>query len=430
MTTSTGPARRLAFVVPEWTTTEDDPGDQALVTERICVALLDAGWQPEVFAPADEIGTVDEDGIVVHRVARGHAPPGMPAAEWFERVVDKSILAAGLRKAMNNESLLASTRMAERRTLFAAQAQARLLGAAVEARQEDTPYQAAISTDVGAVGLHVPPRRSRPHIVRVTSWPHEWAVLDEDTSSARRRTVADQAKVLDDAQALYASCQVVADKVGESLERTIPVLRPPAPLAPDTGTRRKGLPRRYLAMCGPLDRRRGAETLAAALPLAWRDEPDLAVVLAGPVDPERLADWQGTWGEGADRVTHVDDLGGGDLVAIAARAVALVVPALADDLSEMAQQALAVGVPVITTRGAGTAELVEPGVTGTVVPTGSPGKLADALTAAWSGRWSVPKRVTWGGDVRAAMEPDVAARELLRFIADVRDEWNEPAPQG
>ncbi len=129
MTSSTGPARRLAFVVPEWTTTEDDPGDQALVTERICVALLDAGWQPEVFAPADEIGTVDEDGIVVHRVARGHAPPGMPAAEWFERVVDKSILAAGLRKAMNNESLLASTRMAERRTLFAAQAQARLRSA-------------------------------------------------------------------------------------------------------------------------------------------------------------------------------------------------------------------------------------------------------------------------------------------------------------
>ena len=183
-------------------------------------------------------------------------------------------------------------------------------------------------------------------------------------------------------------------------------------------------------MCGPLDRRRGGETLAAALPLAWRNEPDLAVVLAGPLDPECLADWQGTWGDSADRVTHVDDPGGGDLVAIAARAVALVVPALADDLSEMAQQALAVGVPIIATRGAGTAELLEPGRTGTVVPTGSPGQLADALTAAWSGRWSVPKRVTWGGEVRQAMEPAAAARSLLRFIAEVRDEWNEPAPQG
>ncbi|MCU0269140.1 MAG: glycosyltransferase [Acidimicrobiales bacterium] len=430
MSDARGPARRLAFVVPEWTTTEEDPGDQALVTERICVALLDAGWSPEVFAPSDEPGTVDEDGITVHRVARGHAPPGMPAAEWFERVVDKSILAAGLRKAMNNDGLLASTRMRERRELLAAEAQARLLGAAVEARQQDTPFQAAISTDIGFVGLHVPPRRSRPHIVRVTGWPHEWAALDEDVSPARRRRVAAEVKAIEDAQGLYASCSVVADKVGDSLGRRVPVVRPPAPLAPHTGQRVEGVPRRYLLMCGPLDRRHGVETLAAALPHAWRIAPELQVVLAGVVDPERWADWEATWGELAERVTHVDDPGGGDQVALAARAVALVVPALADDLSEMAQQGLAVGVPVIATRGAGTSELVTPGVTGTVVPSGSPAKLGEALAAAWSGRWGVAERVRWSGPVRDEMEPDVAARALLELVAEVRDEWAEPAPQG
>ncbi len=424
------PARRIAFVVPEWTTTEDDPGPQALVTERICAALLDVGWQPEVFTPSDEPGTVDEDGIVVHGVRRGTAPPGMAGAEWIERVVDKSILAAALRKATNTKNLMASTRMKDRRAFFALEAQARTLGDAVEARQQEAPFQAAISTEEGFVGLHVPSRRSRPHIVRLTSWPHEWAAADEDTSVGRRRLVASQMKVIDQAQALYATCAVVADKVSESTGKVVPVVRAPAPITPQTGERRKGLPRRFLASCGTLDRRHGAETLAAALPLAWRTAPDLQVVLAGDVDPERMAEWQATWGDDAEKVTFVEDVGGGDLVAIAARAVALVVPALADDVDEMAQHALAVGVPVIATRGGGTAELVEPGVTGSVVPTGAPAKLADALAAAWTGRWGVPDRVRWSGPVRDAMEPVVAANALLAFIAQVRDDWTEPAPQG
>lgn len=427
---TSGPSRRIAFVSPEWTTTEEDPGTQALVTERICFALLDAGWQPEVFTPADEAGTVDDEGIVVHRVKRGSAPPGMGAAQWAERVVDKSILAAGLRKATNNQTLLASTRMEERRRWFALQDQARSLGAALEEQQQTTPYQAAISTDESFAGLFVPPRRSRPHIVRLTSYPHEWALADEDTSPTRRRIVADQMKLLEQAQAVYASCELIAAKAGESLGRSVPVVRPPAPVVPDTGARRKDLPRRYLAFCGPLDRRHGAETLAAALPLAWRTAPDLKVVLAGSFDPEDLARWQAEWGEGADKVTAVEDPGGGDLVAIAARAVAVVVPALVDDLSEIAQQALAVGVPVITTRSSGTAELIEPGLTGAVVPTGSPSTLADAIASAWTGRWGVPERVTWSGPVRDAMAPTAAAEALLAFIAQVRDDWQEPAPQG
>jgi glycosyltransferase involved in cell wall biosynthesis len=429
-TSGSGPSRRIAFVVPEWTTTEEDPGPQALVTERICFALLDAGWQPEVFTPADETGTVDDDGIVVHRVKRGSAPPGMGAAQWAERVVDRSILAAGLRKATNNQKLLASTRMVERRRWFALQDQARSLGAALEEQQQSTPYQAAISTEEGVAGLFVPARRSRPHIVRLTSYPHEWAMADQDTSATRARIVADQMKVIEQAQAVYASCDLIAGKVGESLDRVVAVIRPPAPVVPDTGVRRKDLPRRYLAFCGPLDRRHGAETLAAALPLAWRGAPDLKVVLAGTYDPEDLARWQGEWAEDADKVTAVEDLGGGDLIAIAARAVAVVAPALVDDLSEVAQQALAMGVPVITTRSSGTAELVEPGVTGAVVPTGSPNTLGDALAAAWTGRWGVAERVTWSGPVRDAMEPTAAAAALLAFIARVRDEWQEPAPQG
>lgn len=419
------PSRRIALVTPEWTTTEDDPGAQALVTERIAVALLDAGWNPEVFTPADEAGTIDDDGIVVHRVARGSAPPGMPVAERFEKILDRSILAAGLRKATNRKELLASTRMQERRQFFVDQSQARALGEAVELRQKEVPFQAAISTDAGLAGLFVPARRSRPHIVRATGEPEAWAIAAEDTSTSGARLVADQRKLLRQAQAVYASCQVVADAVAQAYDMDVPVIRPPAPVEPHTGSRLTDAPRRYLLMCGPLDRRHGAETLAAALPMAWRTAPELTVVLAGDADPERLADWRTTWRDDADRVTHLPGLGGGDLIALAARAVAVVAPALADDLDEMAQQALAVGVPVITTVGAGTSELVESGATGAVVPTGSPGKLAEALADAWNRSWGVPERVRWAGGVRADMEPRASTEALLAYVHEQRERWRD-----
>jgi glycosyltransferase involved in cell wall biosynthesis len=424
------PARRIALVTPEWTSTEADPGPQALLNERLAVALVEAGWTPEVFAPADKPGTVDDDGITVHRVRRGAAPPGMPLATKAERVLDRSILAAGFRKATNRRDLWASTRMKEREQYFALQQQARTLGEQVEVRQREAPFQAALTTDADLTGLFVPARRSRPHILRLASDPDTWAVADEDSSATRRRIVADQRKAIRQAQRVIASSEVVATTVAGWLEAEVPVLRPPAPVDVHTGTRPKGLPRRYLAMCGPIDRRHGAETLAAALPLAWRRSPDLHVVLAGTVDPERLADWRAGWRDDADRVTVLEDLGGGDLVAIAARAVAVVAPALADDVDETAQQALAAGVPVITTAASGTAELLEGGRFGRVVPTGSPARLGDALADAWSGEWGVPERIEWRGPVADAMRPAAAVASLLALISAEHDRWREETPHG
>ncbi|MCD9622816.1 glycosyltransferase [Rhabdothermincola salaria] len=524
------PARRIAVVTPEWPTTEDDPGAEALHAERLCVALLEAGWTPEVFCPADEAGPLDDDGILVHRVPRGVPPPGMPLAEGVERILDRSILAAGLRKATNRRELLASTRMQERRQYFERQSEARDLGAAVEDRQKEAPFQAAISTEAGLAGLFVPARRSRPHIVRATSAPEAWRVADEDNSPHRRRMVADQQKVLTQAQAVYASSAVVADAVLDELGVEATVLAPPMPVQPDTGARRRGLPRRYLALCGPLDLRHGAITLAAALPIAWRQAPDLAIVLAGPVDRMLLADWRAEWRDQGRLVTHVGELlgldrtierrpprtkadmrrraardadpsegadpdsaqasgpggagavdddassgnvrrsgsgsaggnaakgsdihdsssratvagalgapvpegpgeplGGGDLVAIAARAVAVVVPPLFDDVDEVALQALAAGVPVIASSKSGTASLVEPGRTGTVVPAGSPSQLAAALVEAWTGAWGVPERVDLAGTPAEAAAPHVAVQALLAHVAEVREQWREEAPQG
>jgi glycosyltransferase involved in cell wall biosynthesis len=56
-----------------------------------------------------------------------------------------------------------------------------------------------------------------------------------------------------------------------------------------------------------------------------------------------------------------------------------VLPSLAEGLPSSATEAMAVGVPVITTNIAGTSELIENGVTGLLVRPSDPDALADAI---------------------------------------------------
>lgn len=58
-----------------------------------------------------------------------------------------------------------------------------------------------------------------------------------------------------------------------------------------------------------------------------------------------------------------------------------VLPSIAEGISNTILEAMATGLPVVATRTGGNPELVEDGVTGTLVPVGRPAALADALRA-------------------------------------------------
>jgi colanic acid/amylovoran biosynthesis glycosyltransferase len=104
---------------------------------------------------------------------------------------------------------------------------------------------------------------------------------------------------------------------------------------------------------------------------------ELVIVSDGPMrgEIERLIDQFGL--RGRVRITgHLDDKGVFQEV-LAARA--LVLPSFAEGLPSVFLEAMALGRPVIGTSIAGHSELIEPGVTGWLIPAGSVEPLAEAM---------------------------------------------------
>jgi glycosyltransferase involved in cell wall biosynthesis len=117
--------------------------------------------------------------------------------------------------------------------------------------------------------------------------------------------------------------------------------------------------------------------LFEAMPGLIADHPDLRLTLVGD-GPERAGLEARAQGLGG----HVDFVGYKSQTEVAAllrEATALVLPSFAEGLPVVLMEALAAGVPVVATRIAGVAELVEDGVSGRLVPPGDVVALRAAL---------------------------------------------------
>jgi colanic acid/amylovoran biosynthesis glycosyltransferase len=116
---------------------------------------------------------------------------------------------------------------------------------------------------------------------------------------------------------------------------------------------------------------------AAALLMKRGYDFEIVIVSDGPMrgEIERLIDESGLGGR--IRITgHLDDRGVFQEV-LAARA--LVLPSFAEGLPSVFLEAMALGRPVIGTTIAGHSELIEPGVSGWLIPAGSVEPLAEAM---------------------------------------------------
>lgn len=123
-----------------------------------------------------------------------------------------------------------------------------------------------------------------------------------------------------------------------------------------------------------------------------KDYPTLLRAMAAlrdPMSPARLR----IAAEGSHRPTleaMIDDLGlsgtvrligvRDDVPELLSAADALVLPSLWEGLPNVVLEAMAAGIPVVATGRGGTTELVEPGVTGLLVPPRDPRALAEAMT--------------------------------------------------
>jgi glycosyltransferase involved in cell wall biosynthesis len=123
------------------------------------------------------------------------------------------------------------------------------------------------------------------------------------------------------------------------------------------------------------------------------------------------------------RVTITGWMSGGEVREAILGARALVLPSFAEGLPVVIMEALALGRPVVTTAIAGIPELVEPGVSGWLVPAGSVEALAAAMRAALEAAPEALAALGRAGAARVAREHDAACeaaklRALFRGSVD------------
>lgn len=168
--------------------------------------------------------------------------------------------------------------------------------------------------------------------------------------------------------------------------------------------------RAHLLFVGRLAGVKGVPVLLEAVQGLIADHPDLRLTLVGD-GPERMDLEARARGLGG----HVDFVGYKSQDAVAAllaEATALVLPSFAEGLPVVLMEALAARVPVVCTRIAGVAELVEDGVSGLLAPPGDAVALRDALA-----------RVLSDADLRRAMGDAGRARVMAEFASDREAAW-------
>jgi glycosyltransferase involved in cell wall biosynthesis len=381
---------RIAFLSSEFASEQSDAGGLASYLGRCVQALRDQGHEPEVFTQATSGGAIEWRGVRVERVARRAWP------NTIERGLQRFAVARSAGAVRDSAALCA----------------------ALEARHREQPFDAVQSANYRSPALWLGRRRARRHIARLSSLATLWA---EARGPARRRD--DQLEALLEGRALarcdaiYAPSVWLAERAADRLGRPVSVLRPPFFLGVEPDKQGlSALPQRFLLHAGKPGRIKGSDRLARALPIAWRSEPELRVVISGHVEPAFAERCSAHFGARATQVQWIPPQPQRRLFALMREACALVAVSRCDNLPNLALEALALELPLVADCGASYAELVSDGRNGRLCRADDAEALAAGLVEAWRGcgpfaGGRLPRSAIWD-----ELEPATAARSLLRFL--------------
>ncbi len=395
--------RRIAFLTPEYVTNAPTGGGLASYVDRIARVLRTMGHEPEVFTLADTPEVLDHDGVrVEHVVPADNAITKLLGAHWRLR----------LRFGVTLRQLRGAVALA----------------GALRQREAQKPFDMVQSADWGLSGLFVPRQATRAHLVRC-SWSRKAC---EHAAGLRpnldnRLLAMLERRCMRRADAVYAPSRFVAESVGRDAGVTIHVVRPPVEFDPHGPARTvapsTALPPRFLLHFGLLSAVKGTDVLLAALPRAWQQAPDLAVVLAGRESEAGYVERRlKPLGErGRRQVIWTGPLSRDQLAAILPRADAAVLPSRSDNLPNTIIESLAAGVPVVGSDGASIDELVRPGVNGLLVPIEDAATLGDAMAAAWRGELADLRGTDKTARTLEPLRPRNAVAALMRLAGCADD---------
>ena len=394
---------RIAFLTTEFAGIGHHDGGLGNYLRRMTRLLAARGHEPEVFlcnaalAPAAEDALAQQDGVPVRHLAGAPVGPaelaGLPAPDEVKLPV------------------FGAWRLAE----------------ALAARHAQAPFDAVQVTNCGLPGLFLDV--AAPVVMRLSSYePLLRQALGAARSPGQGALEILERQAILAADAHYAPSRFLADHVRSALRLAVAVIRPPAYLEarPESWDRAWWASvtqnaRPYFACLGTLSLLKGADLLAQALPLFWRDCPDVHVHLVGR-DAGGHGLWENVKGASLQRLHYHGLQPHARVYPLLADALASVVPARVDNLPNTAIESLLTGTPAVGMRGTSLEELLKDGRGGVLVPPGSPTALADAL--AQLARMSPQERGALGASGKAfverELEPNGAADRLVEFAAAAR----------
>lgn len=184
---------------------------------------------------------------------------------------------------------------------------------------------------------------------------------------------------------------------------------------------------RYIIYFGRLEKRKGVDVLARALPEVLGKRPDMKAVFAGKdmgCEGRSMAEViRELAGPVADRVIILEGMAQEALFPLVSRADAVVLPSLWEAFGFVCIEAMALGRPVVASNGSGFAEIIQDGETGYLVPPGESDPLVDRIGVILDDN-KERKRISENAE-RAAInyEVDKIADRVLEFYTGVRERW-------
>ena len=396
---------RIAFLTPEFVTEPYFSGGLANYIYRLCTALLQRGHEVHVITYSEQDDSeCDYQGIQVYRISASEKALARLNALTFSRL-----------RSTTKWLVLSYQYYAKLRELHR--------------RRPLDIVQYANYNFCGLVSSLLLPL---PAMLRISTYSPVW----HDRLGARRTADMKAVEWLERFQ-LYLSKNIYAPSY--TLKRMveqqagvkgIAVIRTPVFIETRDwdnsvyGGKFQG--KQYLLFIGRFQLHKGFHILAQALPRLFKLHPDCCAVLAGLDIPTPMAESMKDYarslcGEYADRLIFIGQIAHEQLYPVIKGARLVVLPSLIDNLPNACLEAMALGKPVVGTRGASFEEMIREGETGFLVTPGDSAALADKLCEAWVH----PQLEEIGRAAQAdaqAYDPDETVQALLDYAQEVIDQ--------
>jgi glycosyltransferase involved in cell wall biosynthesis len=176
--------------------------------------------------------------------------------------------------------------------------------------------------------------------------------------------------------------------------------------------------RSYFVCCATVLERKGMAELAAAWRLFASRRPDWRLVVVGPIVSKRLA--RQLAAAGRDSITLAGPARPERVLAYLQAADGYVQPSLTEGIANATMEAMAVGVPVVSSDAGGQRELVRDGENGWLVPVHDVRALADAMSSLADGRDRARELGAAGREtVLSQFDPLAHATRLSELLTDL-----------